>query len=315
MATRIIRIPAFDAEIEWEEVEEKPTEFTPEPHSHEWVDIVNEPDFAPLIHAHDWDSVANKPLEFPPLFHTHTWVQIAGKPDYFPPSSHTHPMSQITGELVTNYDQPAGNRPKLIWVNVGTDTNSPNDTSGWTVLYLPWADQNFSYGLQIGAKYNDNPQGIWWRQTLNQSNSPWFRLWDERNLAISTGSWTPGLTVNNGATLAYGSRSGSFVRMGKMCHVSFDISGELSEGSTIPNNAISINSLPITPIKAAAAPLKFFNGNTAHKIAATASSNLLVFYKYQVSGANIIEAAYTWTHLLASSSQFQISGSISYEIA
>lgn len=43
-----------------------------------------------------WDDVDDKPSTFTPSTHSHTWGDITGKPTTFAPSSHTHTLSQIT---------------------------------------------------------------------------------------------------------------------------------------------------------------------------------------------------------------------------
>lgn len=332
MSQRIIRLNGiFDTEVDWSEVDEKPTEFPPGPHDHDWTNILNEPDFAPASHAHsNYALTAHTHSEYAPTAHGHSeysgtshthsnYAPTSHTHSEYAPTAHTHGIASIIG---LRSESPEGfnfnNQLNSGFYSTLDSSNAP--AVGWmNSIICRHPNTTSNYQLQIAAGMFQNAD--FYIRTLNPVSglTQWRKLWHDNNLLISSGNWVPILTVNNGAVLTYTSQAGSFVRQGKMCHLSFDLLGSLAEGSAIPNNAISLNSntnaLPFLPAKAAATPIKFFTGNLAHKIAATAGSNLLVFYRYQVSGANIIEAAYTWTNLLANSLTFQISGNISYEIA
>lgn len=58
----------------WEDIKNKPTEFTPASHTHTWSDITDKPtEFASASHTHNWDEIQNKP-NFSLADHTHTTV-------------------------------------------------------------------------------------------------------------------------------------------------------------------------------------------------------------------------------------------------
>ncbi|WP_431786957.1 hypothetical protein [Vibrio harveyi] len=97
----------------WDEITDKPTEFTPATHTHTWSQITDPPaTYAPSAHTHTWSQITDPPATYAPSAHTHAWADITGAPVYttrwaawdevtgkpttFPPASHTHAWSQIT---------------------------------------------------------------------------------------------------------------------------------------------------------------------------------------------------------------------------
>jgi len=73
----------IDAEIDWADITNKPTTFTPSSHTHLWADITD------------------KPTTFTPSSHTHLWADITDKPTTFTPSSHSHDFSDLSGTDLT----------------------------------------------------------------------------------------------------------------------------------------------------------------------------------------------------------------------
>lgn len=72
----------------------------------DWDDIQGKPStFPPSAHTHDWSAITGKPSTFPPSAHTHDWNEIEGKPATFPPSSHTHDQRYNPNEV--NYGSTA----------------------------------------------------------------------------------------------------------------------------------------------------------------------------------------------------------------
>lgn len=74
-----------------------------------WDNIPDKPtEFPPTAHTHDWTEVLNKPATYPPDSHTHVraditdfwstpfWANIPDKPAAFPPEAHTHVVAEIT---------------------------------------------------------------------------------------------------------------------------------------------------------------------------------------------------------------------------
>lgn len=322
MVSRLIRAN-LDPDVDWSEIDEIPETFPPEPHQHDWTAIFNEPTtyppdphqhdwntdvtgkpatFAPSAHTHPWTEVTSKPVTFAPSAHTHPWTDVTGKPTTFPPETHTHPINQITGEIVQNYDPPAGNRPRLIWATSGTGTNSPDGLSGWSVFGVPWGDQNFSYGWQIGAKYNDNPQGMYWRQTKNLTNQPWWRIWDERNLpnplAETVTAWTPALASDNNITWSYIFRTANYVRHGSLVFVYCSINAIPASGQPLPTGAIRITGFPLAPVASTAGvPVYAQLGNQvkhAHRINLY-TSQIIVLQKLTTNSAEIGTIDMPWS--------------------
>ena len=87
----------------------------------DWNDIINRPDcFQPCAHTHPWDQVTDKPDCYPPCDHEHPptpWPDIPEKPVCFEPCDHTHEWKDIT-------DPPDINDGKL------TIKDSEGDTVG-----------------------------------------------------------------------------------------------------------------------------------------------------------------------------------------
>ena len=127
--------PDGDFDIDWSDVENKPSEFPPSAHQHGWDEVTGKPaDYPPSSHSHAWGDITGKPSEFPPADHNHdgdyiktetdptvpdhvkgittddidnwnaggggasTWDELTGKPTEFPPEAHTQGWDTITGK-------------------------------------------------------------------------------------------------------------------------------------------------------------------------------------------------------------------------
>ena len=76
-------------------------------YSVEWTNVLNKPtSFTPSAHTHTWTEVQNKPVSFPPDVHAHTWADITDKPTEFTPVSHNHTISEVT-DLQSTIDNKA----------------------------------------------------------------------------------------------------------------------------------------------------------------------------------------------------------------
>lgn len=51
-----------------------------------------------------WQDIADKPTEYTPSYHTQDWMTITGKPTQYPPSAHTHAIAEVNGLPVTISD-------------------------------------------------------------------------------------------------------------------------------------------------------------------------------------------------------------------
>ena len=124
-------------DVNWDEVQNKPSTFPPSPHTHVRADITDFAHTHPLSELQqsgatvgqvpkwsgtqwqagnvDWNEVTNKPSTFPPEPHNHPraditdffsapfWSNIPDRPSTFPPDTHTHDASDITsGRLSTS---------------------------------------------------------------------------------------------------------------------------------------------------------------------------------------------------------------------
>lgn len=104
---------AEGAQVTWDMVTDKPTQFTPSDHTHPWSQVTDKPTaYPPAEHTHDWTTIGNKPTTFTPSEHFHTWESITGKPALFsgayadltglptafPPAAHTHTWAEVTGK-------------------------------------------------------------------------------------------------------------------------------------------------------------------------------------------------------------------------
>ena len=93
--------------VDWSNVQNKPSTFTPATHSHAWGDVTGKPSaFAPSAHKHvkaditdfptslpasdvsAWAKAANKP--------SYSWGEITNKPSTFTPAGHKHVKVDIT---------------------------------------------------------------------------------------------------------------------------------------------------------------------------------------------------------------------------
>lgn len=62
-----------------------------EPLDPDWDDVQNKPStFPPDSHSHAWSAITDKPSTFTPEAHTHLWADITDKPSVYPPESHNH---------------------------------------------------------------------------------------------------------------------------------------------------------------------------------------------------------------------------------
>ena len=111
---------------EWADIQNKPTTFPPDTHTHLEAQITDLDKYtqsevngllntkANIIHIHDWAEIDNKPLTFAPTLHNHTiseitnlqsellnrslvghdhdWSEIDNKPTEFNPIDHTHAL-------------------------------------------------------------------------------------------------------------------------------------------------------------------------------------------------------------------------------
>jgi hypothetical protein len=91
----------------WTNILDKPTTFTPSPHTHLWAEITDRPTtMTPTAHTHLWADITDKPVTFPPSAHTHDeyltstiadnlYQQIGVAP------AHTHLWADITDKPTT----------------------------------------------------------------------------------------------------------------------------------------------------------------------------------------------------------------------
>ena len=130
--------PDGDSDVDWSDIENKPTEFPPEAHDQGWDTITGKPaDYPPSTHGHAWDEITGKPADFPPSAHNHdgeylktetdptvpdhvktittddidnwnaggsgasSWDELTGKPTEFPPEAHDQGWDTITGKPAT----------------------------------------------------------------------------------------------------------------------------------------------------------------------------------------------------------------------
>ena len=122
---------------EWDDIENKPSEFPPESHTHGQGEVdglevrldqieqsitdgggfvdapsdnkiygrKNELWAEVVIPDTSWDSITGKPTEFPPEAHDQGWDTITGKPADYPPSAHNHDgVYQPVGNYIEDAD-------------------------------------------------------------------------------------------------------------------------------------------------------------------------------------------------------------------
>ena len=104
--------------VEWANVQNKPTSFTPSSHSHTSTEIS---DAAVNLHV-SWMNIDNKPANYTPASHAHIladisdltdleieWTKVKSKPTSFTPSTHSHTVADIS-DISTNFP--------IDWANV-----------------------------------------------------------------------------------------------------------------------------------------------------------------------------------------------------
>ena len=137
------------------------------------------------------------------------------------------------GALLGKRDS-AGTSDQEIRLEIGGDSPNQNEEKTWTFrnsgnLALSGGNIEFASGY-----------GIDFSATGNSSGSMSSELFDD----YEEGTWTPSLTFGGGSTgIGYGSRSGSYIKIGTMCYVQ----GQLdltSKGSSTGDAAF--DSLPFT---------------------------------------------------------------------
>ena len=137
------------------------------------------------------------------------------------------------GALLGKRDS-AGTSDQEIRLEIGGDSPNQNEEKTWTFrnsgnLALSGGNIEFASGY-----------GIDFSATGNSSGSMASELFDD----YEEGTWTPSLTFGGGSTgISYGSRSGSYIKIGTMCYVQ----GQLdltSKGSSTGDAAF--DSLPFT---------------------------------------------------------------------
>jgi hypothetical protein len=83
-------------------------------------------------HVHTWSEITNKPTEFTPVAHTHDFTTgITGKPATYPPSGHTHVPGDITDFTETSQDITAAQFVHAGHVNISV---TYDDTTGLITL-------------------------------------------------------------------------------------------------------------------------------------------------------------------------------------
>lgn len=69
--------PTPPGSVDWDDIENKPTEYPPEAHRHLWGEIDGKPiAYPPEDHLHDWGDIQDKPTEYPPQAHLHSEEDI-----------------------------------------------------------------------------------------------------------------------------------------------------------------------------------------------------------------------------------------------
>lgn len=89
------------------------------------------------------------------------------------------------------------------------------DSMSWHMLVLETISSN-GYGFQIAFPMTGDRFNIRARQALGTTWSAWFKIWNEGNLIVESGTWTP--RILNGS-YNYSRQSGSYQRVGNKVDV------------------------------------------------------------------------------------------------
>lgn len=194
---------------------------------------------------------------------------------------------------ITDFDLPPSRRLQHIFQNTqNINSNSPNNAHAWVGINIPWPDQNVQYGIQIAARYQNNPEGLWWRQRLNQPSAPWNRLVDEKIV-----NWTAVLGSDNNISWQYISRNAYYIKHASLTFIYCNLIAQPASGQPMPTGAVRISGFPLTPAGVFTNTCRASGGGAvkyAHRVNLFTNS-LITFTKNFVSGTDIGEANYSWT--------------------
>lgn len=104
--------------VNWGNIQEKPSTFTPSNHNQ------------------DWSTITGKPSTFTPSGHEQDWSTITGKPSTFAPSSHTHDYLPLAGGTLTGHLY--GQYLSGTWLQTTAATNSEAAATQIAVLHNGW---------------------------------------------------------------------------------------------------------------------------------------------------------------------------------
>jgi hypothetical protein len=210
----------------------------------------------------------------------------------YPPSD---PSDYLEVVQISDFDLPGSRKLQYIYQNTpNTNSNSPNNAHAWAGIYVPWPDPNFDpgFGWQMAARYNNNPEGLWWRQTSNQVGSPWYRLVDEKII-----NWTPVLASDNNISWQYINRNAYYIKHASLVFIYCNLIAQPTSGQPMPTGSVRISGFPITPTGVFTNTCRASGGGAvkyAHRVNLFTNS-LITFTKNFVSGADVAEANYSWS--------------------
>lgn len=140
----------------------------------------------------------------------------------------------VTGNLQNNGDQ--------VWHEGNFNPNDKYDKTGGVLsgnVTLDGSSRSYQImaagGTHDVVKINDNNGEVQlgsenFKATLMANNDPkWsngvneYEIWNENNMPVQSGIWSPQFTASNGGTVTYNSRDGRYFRIGNMVIISFNL--------------------------------------------------------------------------------------------
>jgi len=91
--------PSGSSSVEWNNISNKPSTFTPSAHNQDWSTITNKPTIPVVPSTWEWNNVSNKPSTYPPSSHSHNYSEISNKPTI---PTVSWEQTQTTGVAIAN---------------------------------------------------------------------------------------------------------------------------------------------------------------------------------------------------------------------
>ena len=187
-----------DSSLTWNNIDGKPSSYTPSSHTHSASDITSGTLAIARIptgttsstvalgnHSHTWNSITNKPSWIGSSKPSYSWSEISGKPSTFTPSSHTHNYitSQGTVTAISGTTKPTNAGISMVQAyNNGYPATFGNvlqvcgSGSGAGQLLLGWTDSDAVGKIYYRSIRDVNNEWSDWATVAYTSDITWNNL-------------------------------------------------------------------------------------------------------------------------------------------